>query len=95
MADVKKCVRLACVNCDREDFDGITPKKLAAMKAKGEWQDISEVQTYEESIKTYGNPDGAPPGFDVTKWYTHLGACPECAKDIAEEDALLESTEGT
>jgi hypothetical protein len=69
-------VRLACSECDRQEKDGITPKELDACLAEG-WTDISEVQTYEQSI-IYENPKDAPPGFDVTAWHTHLGLCPDC-----------------
>ena len=73
-------VRLACVYCNREDKDGITPEELEKCRAEG-WTDITEVQTYEESMQTYENPDDAPQGFDVMAWHTHLGVCPDCQED--------------
>jgi hypothetical protein len=73
-------VRLGCLNCDRSDFDGITPEQLEQCEAEG-WADIGFEQSYEDSIRTYDNPDDAPPGYDVTAWETHLGHCPDCQKD--------------
>ena len=70
-------IRLACSECSRDDKNPITPEQLAQCKGEG-WTDISEVQTFEESCRTYDNPADAPEGFDVTAWYTHLGTCPEC-----------------
>ena len=37
-------VRLGCVNCGRDDFDGIH-------KIPDDWEDVDEVQSYEESIQ--------------------------------------------
>lgn len=70
-------IRLACASCDRDDRDGITPEQA---KAEG-WTDIEEVQSYEDSMRTYDNPDDAPQGFDLTAWHTHLGTCPGCQED--------------
>ena len=42
-------IRLACMNCDRNDFDGITEEQLAEAIAKG-WQDVTEEQSYEDSV---------------------------------------------
>ena len=58
-------IRLACAACDRDDMDGITPEQLEQAKAQG-WTDIEEVQSYDDSMQTYDNPDDAPPGSDVT-----------------------------
>lgn len=63
-------IRLACMVCDREDYDGITPEQLAQALLDG-WQGIDEAQTYEEATAEIGN------GF--SGWWTHLGWCPECA----------------
>ncbi len=73
-------IRLACAACDRDDMDGITPERLEQAKAEG-WTGIEEVQSYDDSMLTCDNPDDAPPGFDVTAWYTHLGTCPDCQED--------------
>jgi hypothetical protein len=72
-------IRLACQDCDRQDKDPITPEQLEQCKAEG-WADIDEVQSYEQSCRTYDNPDDAPAGYEVAAWYTHLGVCPECRK---------------
>jgi hypothetical protein len=70
-------IRLACSNCDRSDRDCITEAQLAACQAEG-WTDIDFFQTYEQSVTSSDNPADAPPGYDVTAWYTHLGLCPDC-----------------
>ena len=61
-------IRLACLICDREDFDGVDV-------LPSDWEDIAEVQTYEESIREIARDD---PDGDVTAWHTHLGVCPHC-----------------
>ena len=78
--DPAKRIRLACIDCDRSDFDGITPEQLERCRAEG-WADIGFEQCYEDSIRIYDDPDDAPPGYDVTAWWTHLGHCPDCRKD--------------
>ena len=64
-------IRLACLTCDREDFDGVDV-------LPEDWEDIDEFQSYEASITPVeiDDPDG-----DVTAWYTHLGVCPDCQTD--------------
>ena len=73
-------IRLACASCDRDDMDGITPEQLEQAKAQG-WTGIEDVQSHDDSMQTYDNPDDAPAGFDITAWYTHLGTCPDCQDD--------------
>lgn len=70
-------IRLACESCSRDDKDMITSEQLEQCKAEG-WADIDEVQSFEQSCRTYDNPADAPEGHDATAWYTHLGTCPEC-----------------
>jgi hypothetical protein len=70
-------IRLACQDCDRQDKDNITAEQLEQCKAEG-WTDINEVQTFEESTRSYDNHADQPEGFDILAWYTHLGICPEC-----------------
>lgn len=74
-------IRLACANCDREDMDGITRAELLAAITAG-WSEVRRVQSYEDACKVYDDPDEAPPGYSVLDWYTHLGFCPECGKEI-------------
>jgi hypothetical protein len=73
-------IRLGCIVCSREDFDGIDmlPK---------DWEDIDEVQSFDESIQEV-DPDD--PDGDVTFWETHIGLCPDCQK---ENVALVASEE--
>lgn len=68
-------IRLACLICDREDFDGVDV-------LPHDWQDIEEVQTYEESIREIAPDD---PDRDIAAWHTHLGVCPDCQPDDDEE----------
>lgn len=82
----KNWVRLGCDQCDRDDCDGISETMLELMK--GVWEDIAYVQSYEQAIKIYENPDDAPPGFSALDWWTHLGLCPDCKNhiEIADHD---------
>jgi hypothetical protein len=72
-------IRLGCMMCDRNDFDGITPEQLEEAIQTG-WKDVSRVQTYRESRRMY-DTDDTPPGCSVFDWETHLGWCPDCAAD--------------
>jgi hypothetical protein len=82
---VEKKVRLACHDCDIDHFDGITEDELADLIAKGEWQDIEEQRTYEEACRTYGPDEQEPPGWSVLEWFTHIGLCPDCVAECADE----------
>lgn len=61
-------IRLACMFCDRNDFDGVSA-------LPSDWFAVDEVQTYEESIR---EADLSDTTVSVLDWYTHLGVCPEC-----------------
>ena len=56
-------IRLGCIVCSRDDFDGID-------RLPEDWEDIDEVQSFEESIQEV-DPDD--PDGDVTFWETHIG----------------------
>ena len=60
--------RLACVSCDREDYDGISyiPKT---------WRDVQRYQTLAASLEEVADGDHSRSAFD---WFTHMGQCPEC-----------------
>lgn len=58
-------IRLGCMFCDRNDFDGVDAIPAA-------WFSVDEIQSYEASIKAAGANE------DHCAWYTHLGVCPEC-----------------
>jgi hypothetical protein len=75
----KKTIRLACTECSRDDYDGITPAHLKKLIAAG-WKDVYRFQTYRQSCKTYEDWSKAPPDFSALEWWTHLGTCPECAE---------------
>ena len=64
-------IRLGCICCSREDFDGID-------RLPEDWDAIDEVQSYEESIQEV-DPDD--PNGDVTLWETHMGLCPDCQSE--------------
>jgi hypothetical protein len=66
-------IRLGCGTCDRNDFDFVT-------KLPNDWTDITEVRSYEESIREVAVDDKSRSPLD---WQTHLGTCPDCH---AEED---------
>ena len=60
-------IRLGCGSYDRNDFDFVTT-------LPNDWTDISQVRSYEESIREVAFDDKARSPFD---WQTHLGTCPE------------------
>lgn len=70
-------IRLGCMHCDRSDFDGVN-------ELPSDWQDISEVQSYEESVKPAAPDDS---NCDVTFWETHMGVCPDCQEHDGKMDA--------
>jgi hypothetical protein len=67
--------RVACDNCDRDDFDGVK-----VLPDWGEDGDPGEVQSLRAALSTYDEPgDPDPPrGYCVLDWFTHLGTCPDC-----------------
>lgn len=66
-------IRLACMFCDRSDFDGVPEIPL-------DWFDVQEIQSFEASRMSvdFHHPDKS---VSVLEWYTHLGVCPECYVD--------------
>lgn len=76
-------VRLACSECDRDDYDFISEEALEALVG---WEDIVEIQSYENSIKTYEYNDPCmPENYSVLDWYTHIGLCPDCSEELQRE----------
>ena len=61
-------IRLGCIHCDRNDFDGVDA-------LPEDWEDIDEVLSYDEATREVAADDLTRSVFD---WQTHLGACPEC-----------------
>ena len=61
-------IRLACMHCDTDEFDGVN-------EIPADWVDVDEFQSYEQSLEQV-TPDD--PTRSPTEWYTHLGVCPEC-----------------
>ena len=76
----RKTIRLACMVCDRQDFDGITAEELREAIRSG-WQEVERVQTYQQSCRTFKDAEKEPPGFSALEWWTHLGYCPNCAPE--------------
>ena len=68
-------IRLGCLYCDRTDFDGVG-------QLPADWEDIDEVQSYDEAIREVAPGDNRR---SVLDWETHVGVCPEC-RQINEED---------
>ena len=63
-----KRIRLACIECDTNAFDGID-------KIPEAWGSVSEFQSFEDSL-AYVSPYDKT--HSVLDWYTHLGLCPDC-----------------
>ncbi len=59
-------IRLACLLCDEDRFDGID-----AIPA--DWRDVDEVQSYEAATAEVDFERECASG-----WWTHLGICPDC-----------------
>ena len=67
-----KNIRLACMNCDRDDYDFISSAKLARAVAGG-WKHVDRVQSFQDACS-----EVAPGDDGVFDWWTHLGWCPDC-----------------
>ncbi len=74
----KALIRLACLHCDRKDFDGVDSLPC-------DWTDIHEVQTLLESIEALEEEEGEE--VSLVSWETHLGVCPECNQAYERSDA--------
>ena len=61
-------IRLGCMHCDRDDFDGVDT-------LPDDWEDIEEVRSYDEATREVAADDQTRSVFD---WQTHLGVCLEC-----------------
>lgn len=61
-------IRLACLLCDDERFDGID-------EIPADWQDVDEVQSYEAATAEVDFESDCS-----SVWWTHLGVCPDCQK---------------
>jgi hypothetical protein len=62
-------IRLACMYCDTEEFDGVD-------SIPDGWINVEFYQSYEESLVEV--PTENANGKSVLDWYTHLGVCPKC-----------------
>ena len=61
-------IRLACCECDRDDFDGVD-------ELPTDWSDITEEQSLQDALAEVSTGD---PRKSIFEWHTHLGLCPEC-----------------
>lgn len=63
-------IRLGCISCSREDYDGID-------ELPDDWIDVDELQSFEQSFRhgRAGHGD-----VSIVFWETHLGVCPECQR---------------
>lgn len=89
MKKPKKCVRLSCVSCGREDLDGITENHLELIRPT--WNEIFEVQTYEESTAVWTDEQCRYWFRSNLDWWTHLGTCPDCldAIEVVTDEAKV------
>lgn len=80
-----KWIRLGCENCDREDYDGITLAHLTRLDST--WQDISEVQSWEDATRVWSEDEIRCRPYERTnlEWWTHQGWCPECIETMKEK----------
>ena len=62
-------IRLGCLRCDRDDFDGV-------YRIPGDWVDVDEVPDCGDNSTRVDSFDG------VTFWQTHLGLCPDCQNSL-------------
>ena len=75
----EKWIRLACLECDRSDFDGISEAHLELLRPL--WGEITEEQSYEESITIWEDWQCIQWGKSNADWWTHIGTCPDCLAD--------------
>lgn len=68
-------IRLACMYCFRDDFDGVR-------LLPGDWRGIEECQSLQAALSIYDetDEDPAPRGYSVMDWWTHKGTCSECVE---------------
>jgi hypothetical protein len=85
----RRTIRLGCWECMRSDKDGITPAELKACELSG-WQDIERRQTLRQSRQTFSSGRRPPKSFSILDWETHLGTCPECARESEERGERLQ-----
>lgn len=69
-------IRLGCLHCDRDDFDGVS-------EVPQDWTNVAPVQRWERAICPV--EVGSKDGQCIFDWQTHLGICPDCQ---AEYDAV-------
>ena len=74
----KNRIRLACMECDRDDFDYITDAQLESLQSS--WEDITRVQTLTEAERVWTEEQlqQSPWERSNLEWFTHMGTCPEC-----------------
>lgn len=81
-------VRLACCDCLRDDYDGITEAELE--ECRQTWVEVREVQSWHDSVTIWTaeqrqeQADRDDPRYELD-WQTHEGLCPAC-QDSDDED---------
>jgi hypothetical protein len=75
-------IRLGCLHCDRDDFDGVN-------ELPQDWTHVAPVQRWELAIRPVEAKSGD--GRSIFDWQTHLGICPDCQ---AEYDAVEKPVNG-
>lgn len=68
---MKKPIRLACLECDTQEGDGI-------LEIPATWKEVIEIQSLEAALAEVPADDKQR---SVMEWYTHLGICPHCQKE--------------
>ncbi len=82
-ASPKGKIRLGCVHCDRNDFDGMELLPT-------DWFDVTFIQSWEASIEIIETDD--PFRGIATNWETHLGVCPSCNEFYDREETSEKTT---
>jgi hypothetical protein len=67
---MKNPIRLACLECDTQEGDGI--REIPAT-----WKEVIEIQSLEAALAEVPADDKQR---SIMEWYTHLGLCPACQK---------------
>jgi len=87
----KKCIRLECDTCGRDDHDGITESQLENLRAT--WEDIREEQSWWESVTIWTEEQmRCNPDWSNLIWCTHRGTCPDCLREMEQADDVKTQT---
>lgn len=73
----KNWIRLTCEHCHRDDWDGITPKRLKELVKQRAIRDVYETQSWEDATDLTRNLD---------LWETHECECRECVMELCGDE---------